>query len=183
MSLKRLHHSQQAFSLPFTWIILIGILILVYFFGWGVLLIAIALVIVITIGVFLYDLLSVDKVHDKKSFWFHSEKSLRDLGNVIEAGLNTDPFEHDAENVWEWIEAKSKDGRYRYNVTRRHKDFSYPVRITTYSRSGYLDTEELNQLGLRLAEALKTDVMLGLVEYIDGNEYKFTEEKAFRFST
>ena len=114
-------------------------------------------------------------------FWFHSDQHLLELSKLIEIALETKPFSHDAENVWEWIEAETQDGLYRFNISRKHKDYSYPVQINVIYKEGKSLTEIRASLGRRFTNALKKNIKFGSVEYLGSNDFEFTQEGIFTY--
>ena len=177
---KQLSRNQQGWSLPITWILLAVILVLIYFFGWKVLLYAIALFVFITLATMIHDHIVYGKEPETISYWFTSNKSLEEIGQTLEkAGLIHD-HTVEGENVWEWIETGSPSGKYGVNISRRHRDHTYPVHFKVFHHDKKSSFDLREELGTRLANALHTEIRVGTVRYISGNDFEFTEEGFFR---
>ena len=173
---------QQGFSLPLTWMILIPILIIAYFYDWKVLLIILIIVMAISLAAFLFDLFTDTGSESKQlNFWFHSNQKLMELSKLIEIAFETKPFSLGAENVWEWMEAESQDGLFQFNITRKHKDYSYPIQINVIYKEGKSLTEIREYLGRKFTNALKKNIKFGSVEYLGGNDFEFTQEGIFTY--
>jgi hypothetical protein len=175
---------QRGSSLPFTWILLIATVVLVYFAGWIVLVIVAGAALLITLGVFLYDFFKTDE-NEKSTiidFWFYSNQSLSACWKLIAADLKVESDSYGQENVWEWFEAKSKDGLYQYNISRKHKDYDYPVHIRMNCFGNDVTRKEVYEdLGPLFAKGLKTDIKAGSVRYLDADDFEFTQEREFRY--
>lgn len=109
--------------------------------------------------------------------WFSSGLSLEDIGNqLIVAGLVVE-FYYDAENVYEWIIAKTLDNKIDLNISRKHNDGSNvsnePITIIVE----YAETEPSDSYVERIAgivaRALQTEVSLGTVEYLGGDNFRY----------
>jgi hypothetical protein len=106
------------------------------------------------------------------------------LANVFKRFTHVFPSNarvHDAENVWEWIDGRSDDGRIGFNISRAHDDRESnpdePVRLSlgvdpscTYSRDA---------IGQNLANALGTKVFTGTIEYLGSDDFRFAVERTF----
>jgi hypothetical protein len=88
--------------------------------------------------------------------------------------------ECDYENVYEWFEATAPDGL-RLNVSRKHRDgepdFAEPlcIRASEHRSTG--------DLGRRLAACLLATVYYGEVEYLGGDDFRYSEVTRFEPST
>lgn len=177
--MKRRRESEGGWSLPLTPILLVAIVALIYFFGWIGLAIPLAAAAALTLGTFVYDRCVASRSPVKSCFWFHSHLELLDLWKLVGG---TDPFRHDAENVWEWIGAEVGEdpGRYHLSLSRKTNDPVHPVQVTLTHQENPPTPEMLDELGRRFAAALRTEVKFGTVEYVGGNDFTFTEQKSFR---
>ena len=167
-------------SLPFTWIALLALLVLASFFGWVGILTVVGLAVAGVIGAVLIDTLSPPSQEPRRiDFWLQSERPLTEIAERIRAALDTEPFEYDAENVWEWAEASTRDGLSDFNISRKRRNAEFPVRIWVITRADSTVGALRADLGPRLRKALGTDVKTGSVEYLRGNEYEFTEKDIY----
>ncbi len=182
--MRREGETNGGWTIPFIPIILVTMIALTFLFGWIVIILSVASFLLITAGVFVYDLFT-DKSEGSAalSFWFHSEQELSELWELIAAELKIESESHDHENVWEWISAESKSGMYRYNISRKHNDYSFPVQIKVSCLGSPPSSGKLEKLGRQLAEALKADIKYGSVKYLKGNDYEFKEEGQFVYNS
>jgi len=158
-----------------------------YFFGWNVLFIVLGLFVLITIAVMIHDYFAFDHGlfgHESEdtSFWLVSDKKLGEIGQILEAAGIIKPYDVDGENVWEWIETGSPAGDFQFNISRKHKDYNYPVRIKVNNLGNQSHLEMREQLGTQLARTLKSDIKVGSVKYLSGNDFEFNEEGFFKFT-
>ena len=116
------------------------------------------------------------EISETAHFWFTSERQLEDLWRTIAAELKAKTVNHDHENVWEWIEAKSKNGMYQFNISRKHRDTQYPVHIKVSCLGQEPTSSQRDELGKQLAKALKAEIKYGVVKYLEGNEFQFQEK-------
>ena len=172
---------QRGWVLPFNWLIPIVIIGFLYFFGWKGLIYLLAIFLLITLGVYIYDLITSERGPQEINFWFHSDQHLAELGKLIAAAGMIKSFSVDGENVWEWIEEGSQDGEYKFNISRKHTDYNFPV-IIRVNYHGKKDVQEIReQLGTQFAKALNADIKVGAVNYLSGNDYAFVEEGFFYY--
>ena len=142
----------------------------------------IVLFVFITLAIMVYDHFVSRKGPETISFWFTSDKSLEQIGQILEKAGMIHAHDVEGENVWEWIEIGSPTGEYGVNISRRHGDYTYPVHIKVLYDDKKSSLDLRDQLGTQLAKILKTDIKAGTVEHISGNEFEFREEGLFRYA-
>lgn len=113
-------------------------------------------------------------------YWCYVELSLSDVFARFQKVLPVAEFIHDAENVWEWFEGNSIDGRVGFNISRKHDQFedlySEPVRFSLLLHDPGLNEETLGRM---LVVQLETRVFAGEVKYLEGNKFCFLESRSF----
>jgi hypothetical protein len=111
-----------------------------------------------------------------EEFWFISPLTLRDVGERLGGEFRFAGPAFDAENVYQWFEATAPDGL-RLNVSRKHPDEepdpAEPFRVRA---SGYRDVDDL---GRRLSACLRTTVYFGVVTYLGGDDFDYSETTRF----
>lgn len=70
---------------------------------------------------------------------------LADVFERFRSDVPVDDFIHDAENVWEWIDGRTRDGMLGFNISRQHgcqdSNPNDPVRLSLAVRSPDLEPE------------------------------------------
>lgn len=171
--------SEEGWTLPYTWILLVIIIGLVYFFGWQVLLGVAALFALITLGVFIFDYLTGKPKFDELCFWFVSDRLLTTIWDLLAPVLKTADYDLEGENVWEWIDTSSLDHKYIFNITRQHKDLNHPVILRVKYRPENWRPDLHEEIGQQLADTLQCEVSTGTVAYINGNKYAFKPDQVY----
>lgn len=128
----------------------------------------------------------------KYKIWFYSEKSLEYLAEMFfEKGL-IGKFEYDYENVYEWIEAQSTDRSVEFNISRKHsylEDFEKdsedqlksnleePITLMLMYDNVEPSDSEIETIAHQINLVLATKVYLGLVKYLEGDDYEYLRMK------
>ncbi len=171
--------SEAGWSLPFTWSLLVIIVLLVYFFGWLALPVVAILFGLITLGVYIHDRMTPLPEFNDIFFWFNSNQSLDAIWQKLAPKLQAGGYDLEAENVWEWIEAYSPERQLVYNLSRKHKDYTYPVILRVQCQSDIMQPDTWTEIGQLLAGTLRCAVKSGTVSYISSNDYEFNQEALF----
>jgi hypothetical protein len=108
----------------------------------------------------------------RNCLWLRASIELDDLCRNLEAPLLLAPFEYDAENVFEWGEAKALDGRWEIDVSRKHDDGA-PLPEEPYHVMLKGEHPGMEHIARTLARVAKAPVHWGTIKYLGGNEYSY----------
>lgn len=116
--------------------------------------------------------------------WFWSARPLLEIADALKRPLGLGAIDHDAENVYEWIEAPLPEMGTTLNLSRQH-DADDPAerdRVTVILRLDQAgpSTEELEPLCQRMADTLDLDVWMGTVAYLGGEQYDYRPRQRLR---
>jgi len=113
-------------------------------------------------------------------YWCYTKLDLRAVFSKFCSVWPSTDFIDDAENEWEWIEGKTNDGSFGFNISRRH-DLGEPMlseplilKISIYNLNIHAE-----EIGASLLHLLSVDMYMGEIKYIDGNEYLYNEISKF----
>lgn len=111
------------------------------------------------------------------SFWAFPRLDLEQVAEQLGAEFMLSKPDFDSENLYEWFYADSADGL-SFGVYRTHcggaPDFAAPLRVCISPLS-----RDTSGLGRRLATSLGTTVFFGVVAYLEGDDYSFTEQTRY----
>lgn len=114
-------------------------------------------------------------------FWFTSGRSLIEIGNTLLVhGIICD-VAYDHENVYEWIEAQTNNVALDLNIARKHKEGTgiahEPITVRLmYAHNEPSDTL-VEKIAMSFAKRLNTEVSLGTVDYVGGDDYRYNEQR------
>lgn len=89
-------------------------------------------------------------------------------------------FLHDAENVWEWFDGRTLDGKIGFNISRPWEDEGIPDEPVRFSLAVDDPQLSIEHIGERLAQAMQTAVHTGIVEYHENDQFQWTSHRTFQ---
>lgn len=108
-----------------------------------------------------------------ENFWTVLPQPLDVIKVALASGVSLEDSEIDAENRWEWIEGKDKEGR-EWNISRRWgadiDAASERLRIVVKPIPD--DPKKMAQM---IGAALGTKVSFGSVRYLTGDDFSYEE--------
>ncbi|MEW6211273.1 MAG: hypothetical protein AB1631_23105 [Acidobacteriota bacterium] len=113
------------------------------------------------------------------NLWLKSELDLHELCKLIQEQFNLNPFDLDAENLYEWGEAIAQDGSWTINISRKH-DFSEPLPNEPYHVLFGGTPPALDNLAQQIATVTRCKVHLGKIKYIGGDDYEYFSTASYR---
>jgi len=118
--------------------------------------------------------------HQMPDYWCLSDRSLDELFALFRTQFPCEEFDHDAENVWAWIEGITSDQQLGFNITRRHHmGEPLPVEPVAFRFTTYSANADTKQLGSLLAKSLHTNVYVGEITYVSGDQFSYRQVECF----
>lgn len=118
--------------------------------------------------------------HQMPDYWCISDSPLEELFELFRVKFPTDEFVQDAENVWAWVEGKTRDQKIGFNISRKHHmGDPLPVEPVAFRFTIYGNNADLTLIGSLLARALQTTVYLGEIKYLESEEFSCRQADCF----
>ncbi len=112
-------------------------------------------------------------------FWCHLPVELEEIFRRFTTEFRASKFVHDAENVWEWFDGLSDDGRIGFNITRQWEEDQIPDEPARISLLLHDDLLSVDEVGQRLAKVFEVSVHTGKVNYVSGDEFEWSIVKTY----
>lgn len=124
--------------------------------------------------------------------WFYSEKTLEDIADILLSKGIISSYEYDYENVYEWIEAQHTDNSFNINISRKHSynelyeeenqnqhnsNITEPVTLMLMYENTKPSDSKIEYIASKINTILNTQVYLGNINYMGGDNYEYVETK------
>ena len=121
----------------------------------------------------------------KQTLGLQLNRELADCAKDIMAIFEIPRYDHDYENVWEWVVGRNEAGL-EVNISRAHDgdngdkgDFKKPLIIRMSGSPKFLAAEKTTEYAKRLAKTLQTEIWIGdvVIPKEDDRAYYFEIEE------
>src|SRR5215472_17606043 len=110
--------------------------------------------------------------HLSTKLWFKTDLDLDKVCCLIQRELKLDDFDFDAENHYEWREARAQDGSWKINISRKHDcGVSLPEEVYHVYFGGY--PGNVKEVAQQIATIIDREVHLGKIIYLGGDDYEY----------
>jgi len=118
----------------------------------------------------------MEKVKEYKA-WFSSHLELDKVGDILVEYNIIKNYEFDYENVYEWLICDTENEDLELNISRKHCNYenfeneNIAILFVYYKNEPSNDFVEF--IAKEIEEKLNTKVILGEIEYLGGDNYKY----------
>jgi hypothetical protein len=110
--------------------------------------------------------------------WFSSGLSFEILGDKLKSIGLIESYHHDYENVYEWLEAKTKNEDLDLNISRKHCDGEgiefEPIHVMAMFSENEPVSSVIEEIAYKISKTFNCKVYLGFIENSHGDEYEYT---------
>jgi hypothetical protein len=116
-----------------------------------------------------------------RKFWVHTARPLPEIGDTLIRSGVVEAARHDCENVYEWLECELAGCAVELNVSRKHHDGDVnetePLAFLLIGSDLPAMTAMVDQIAARVESALQQPVMIGAIEYLGGDDFRYVPDR------